>query len=245
MFRFDIITIFPGMLEGPLSQSILKRARESGRIEVHVHDLRAWTDDRNRVVDDSPFGGGDGMVLKPEPLVKAVRAVKAGAKDSPVVLLTPQGRTFNQQTAKKWSLLSGLIMVCGHYGGVDERVRELVIDEELSIGDYVLSGGEPAALVVVDAVARQVPGVLGNDDSAEADSFPSRLEYPQYTRPQEFEGLNVPEVLVSGHHEKIRQWLKRQSLKRTLVRRPDLLEKYPPDEEEKKILSRIDEEDKK
>ena len=237
--RFDIITLFPEMVKGPLSESILARARETGKIEVNVHNLRDWAHGRHLVVDDAPFGGGDGMLMKPEPLFAAVSAVREAAPGSPVVLLTPQGQRLDQATAEKWSQLSGLILLCGHYGGVDERVREKAVDFELSIGDYVLTGGELASLVVVEAVARLIPGVLGNEASPGDDSFPARLEYPQYTRPAEYEGMEVPTVLLSGHHEKIRRWRKKESLRRTLLRRPDLIDLYPPDEEEKELLAEI------
>jgi tRNA (guanine37-N1)-methyltransferase len=240
--RFDIITLFPGMVRGPLAESILKRAMDAGKIQVLAHDLLDWAEGRHRQADDAPFGGGDGMVMKPEPLVAAIRAIKAQAADSLLVLLTPQGRTFTQELATEWAKLPGLILVCGHYAGMDERAREAVGGEELSIGDYVISSGELAALVVVEAVARQVPGVLGNEVSAEDDSFPGRLEYPQYTRPAEFEGRPVPEVLLSGHHREIARWRKKESLRRTLLRRPDLLAKCPPDAEEKELLAELEEE---
>ena len=242
MMRFDVITLFPGMVEGPISESILKRARETGKIEIKIHDLRNWAEGRHLTADDVPFGGGDGMVLKPEPLFRAIRAVKREAMASKVVLLSPQGQRFSLELAMEWSKLAGLILVCGHYGGVDERVRERAVDYEVSIGDYVISGGELAALVVVDAVARQVPGVLGNEASPGEDSFPARLEYPQYTRPAEFEGLKVPEALVSGHHENIRRWRKKESLKRTLARRPDLVAAYPLDDEEREMLAELERE---
>jgi tRNA (guanine37-N1)-methyltransferase len=243
--RFDIITLFPGMVAGPVSESILKRACESGRIEIRVHDLRQWAAGKHAAADDAPFGGGDGMVMKPEPIFAAVRAVKEEAPESPVALLSPQGRRFDQGLAKEWSRLPGLILLCGHYAGVDERVREKAVDHAVSIGDYVISGGELAALVILDAVARQVPGVLGNEVSPEDDSFPARLEYPQYTRPAEFEGLKVPEVLLTGHHGEIRRWRKKESLRRTLLWRPDLLALHPPDEEEREMLMEIEEEGEK
>jgi len=238
--RFDLITLFPGFFAGPLSESILKRAREAGLIEVALHNLRDWGEGRRQVVDDTPFGGGDGMVLKPEPLAAAIRAVRVLAPSSKVALLTPQGRPFNQELAREWSRLPGLILVCGHYAGVDERAAERFAELEVSIGDYVLSGGEIAALAVVDAVARQVPGVLGNEASPADDSFPARLEYPQYTRPPEFEGMPVPEVLLSGHHERIRRWRKKESLRRTLRRRPDLIVRYPLDAEERELLAELE-----
>ncbi len=237
--RFDLITLFPAMLEGPLSESILKRAREAQLISVFIHDLREWAEGKHRQVDDAPFGGGDGMVIKPEPLVKAVRDVKQSSPESLAVLLTPQGGLFEQKTAQKWAELPGLILICGHYAGVDERVLETVVDKEVSIGDYVISGGELGALVVLDAVARQIPGVLGNEVSPQNDSFPGRLEAPQYTRPAEFEGREVPEVLLSGHHGNIERWRKKESLRRTLLRRPDLLEKCPPNDEERELMEEI------
>ncbi len=237
--RFDLVTLFPAMMEGPLSESILKRAREAGLISVHVHDLREWAQGKHRKVDDAPFGGGDGMVIQPEPLVKAVRDIKALAPESLAVLLTPQGELFDQEKAREWAGLPGLILLCGHYAGLDERAREMVIDSEVSIGDYVLSGGELPALVVLDATARQIPGVLGNEASPRDDSFPERLEWPQYTRPARFEGRDVPEVLLSGHHGNIERWRKKESLRRTLSRRPDLLDKYPPDDEERTLMEDI------
>lgn len=236
--RFDVITLFPDMVKGPLSESILGKAIASGLIQIRVHNLRDWAEGRHLVADDAPFGGGDGMVMKPEPLARAIRAVKEEAQN-PVALLTPQGERFSQGTAARLAKEKGLILVCGHYAGVDERVREKFVDLEISIGDYVVSGGEPAALVVIDAVARLVPGVLGNQASAAEDSFPARLEYPQYTRPAEFEGMSVPEVLLSGNHELIRRWRLEQSLRRTLARRPDLLERFPAEGEEREILDRI------
>jgi len=238
--RFDVVTLFPGFFAGPLNESILKRAIAAGIIEVSLHDLRGFGDGRRLVVDDAPFGGGDGMVLKPDVLVAAARSAKAAAPDSPVVLLTPQGRRFDQARAREWAQLPGLILVCGHYAGVDERARELIAEEEVSIGDYVLSGGEVAAMVVIDAVARQVPGVLGNEASPEDDSFPARLEYPQYTRPAEFEGRPVPEELISGHHERIRRWRKKESLRRTIARRPDLIALHPLDDEERELLAELE-----
>ncbi|HUT54067.1 MAG TPA: tRNA (guanosine(37)-N1)-methyltransferase TrmD [bacterium] len=240
--RFEVITLFPRMIEGPVGESILKRACDAGLIEVRAHDLRRWAGGKHQNADDAPFGGGDGMVMKPEPLFAAIEAVKAAAGNMPVVLLTPQGRRFSQELAVEWSRLPGLILVCGHYAGIDERVRERAVDLEVSIGDYVLSGGEPAALVIIEAVSRQVPGVLGNELSPADDSFPARLEYPQYTRPAEFMGMQVPEVLISGHHDRIRRWRKKESLRRTLLRRPDLLETYPPDDEERELLREIEEE---
>ena len=239
MIRFDILTLFPEMFASVLGESILKRAVQAGLIEVRLFDFRDWAEGRHRQVDDVPYGGGDGMVLKPEPLFAAIRAVRAEGPESPVTLLTPQGRRLDQALVQELAARPRLILVCGRYAGVDERVRRHLVDEELSIGDYVLAGGELPALVVIEAVARQVPGVLGNQESAAADSFPRRLEAPQYTRPLEFEGHAVPEVLVSGHHEAIRRWRKKESLRRTLERRPDLLEKYPPEGEEVALLEEL------
>jgi tRNA (guanine37-N1)-methyltransferase len=237
--RFDVITLFPAMIEGPISESILMRAREAGKIQVAVHNLRDWAEGKHKSADDAPFGGGDGMVMKPGPLFRAVRAVKALAPASRVVLLTPQGRRLDHGLVIELAGRPGLILVCGHYAGVDERARELLVDDEVSIGDYVLSGGEPAAVVVMDAVARQLPGVLGNEVSAQDESFPGRLEYPQYTRPAEFEGLPVPEVLLSGHHQQVERWRKRERLRRTWLRRPDLLAAYPPDAEESEWIEEL------
>lgn len=236
--RFDVITLFPGTFVNPVKESVLRRALTAGQIQLEVHDLRDWSVGRHRQADDAPFGGGDGMVMMAEPLTQALRAIRTEAPDSAAVLLTPQGRVFTQAAAREFAARPGLILVCGHYAGVDERVAELA-DEELSVGDYVLSGGELPALLVMEAVTRLLPGVLGNAVSAAEDSFPERLEYPQYTRPADFAGNRVPEVLLSGDHEQVRRWRKKESLRRTLTRRPDLLQKYPPDEEEKKILREL------
>lgn len=238
--RFDVITLFPEMVRAPAGESILGRAREAGRIELRVHDPRDFAEGRHRQCDDAPFGGGDGMVMKPEPLARAIRAVKAEAGGSRVALLSPQGRRLDHRLAAELAALPGLILVCGHYAGVDERVIEALVELEISIGDYVLSGGELPALVVIDAVARLLPGVLGNQVSAQDDSFPSRLEHPQYTRPAEFEGRAAPAVLISGHHEQIRKWRKQKRVERTLARRPDLFALYPPDEEEREMILELE-----
>lgn len=222
--KFDILTIFPGMFRGPIEESILKRAQEKKLVEIAVHDLRKWTRDKHNTTDDRPFGGGPGMLMKPEPIFEAVEDLKRDAPGARVVLLTPQGRKFNQQAAQELAQQKHLILVCGHYEGVDERVRQALVDDEISIGDYVLTNGALAAIVVVDAVARLVPGVLGHADSAKDESFTSGgLEYPQYTRPAEFRGMKVPEVLVSGDHAAIARWRAEQSRQRTRERRPDLL----------------------
>lgn len=236
--RFDILTIFPDFFESPLKQSILGKAIEKGLIDVSIHNIRDFALDKHNTTDDSPYGGGDGMVMKVEPIVRAVEAVKGSLKSEvKVILTTPQGRQLNQHIAAELAQSSNLIIICGRYEGVDERVKELVVDMEVSIGDYVLSGGEIPALVIVDAVTRLVPGVLGSDISAGDDSFSEGLlEYPQYTRPESFRGLTVPDILLSGNHQKVKNWRRRESIKRTLERRPDLLEKAQLTEEEKKAI---------
>lgn len=250
MIRFDIISIFPGFFEGFLQHGVLRRAISASMVEVRVHDLRSFTHDRHRTVDDRPFGGGEGMVLKPEPIAAAVESLGVAPKAErnlqreSVVLLSAQGSSFTQTTARQLTLLERIVLICGRYEGVDERVSELIADCELSIGDYVLSGGELGAAVIVDAVSRLIPGVLGNEASSEYESFGNAdtgptsngtprstygsgglLDYPHYTRPQEFGGLSVPEVLAGGDHEKIRRWRRERALEKTLHNRPDLLEK--------------------
>ncbi len=228
--KFDILTILPEMLRGPLDESILKRAQEKKLVEICVRNLRDWTHDKHRTTDDRPFGGGPGMVMKPEPIFEAVEELKRGSPDAWVVMLTPQGRPFDQQAARALAARGHVIMVCGHYEGVDERVREALVDEEISIGDYILTNGALAAMVVVDATARLVPGVLGHADSAKDESFSNGwLEYPQYTRPAEFRGMTVPEMLLSGDHAAIAAWRLEQSRQRTRRQRPDLMK-----QEEKK-----------
>ena len=239
--KFDIVTIFPRMVEAGLAEGVVSRGIERGLLDVRVHDLREHTTDRHRTVDDVPYGGGPGMVMKPEPLFKAVEAIKRDrGEPGAVVLLSPQGRPFTQAEATRLSRLLHVVLLCGRYEGMDERVRELVATEELSIGDYVLSGGELAALVVVDAVSRLLPGVVGDAESVEADSF-SRglLDYPHYTRPAEFAGRVVPDVLLSGHHAEVRKWRKRAALQRTLHRRPDLLAHASLDDEEREMLKEL------
>jgi tRNA (guanine37-N1)-methyltransferase len=223
--RIDILTLFPGFFAGPLDESIVRRAREAGVLDIQVHDIRDWAEGRHRVCDDYPFGGGPGMVMKPEPLVAAIEAVEAmDERRGPVVLLTPQGRVLDQDLARELAGERRLLLVCGHYEGVDERVVERSITHEISIGDYILSGGEPAALVLLDAVARLVPGVVGSAESlAEESHSAGLLEYPQYTRPADFRGMRVPDILLSGHHAEIARWRRRQRLLRTAERRPDLL----------------------
>jgi tRNA (guanine37-N1)-methyltransferase len=218
----EILTLFPRMFEGPLDESILKRARESGRVQIRVHNLRDFTHDKHHVVDDKPYGGGPGMLMKPEPIFEAVEQLRRA--DSCVVLMTPQGAPFTQPRAGEFAKKPHLIVICGHYEGVDERVREALVDEEVSIGDYVLTNGALAAAVVVDAVVRLLPGVLGDEHSAGDDSFANGLlEGPQYTRPAEFRGMRVPDVLLSGDHAAVAKWRAEQARQRTKERRPDLL----------------------
>jgi len=220
--KIDILTIFPKMFEGPFRESMIKRAQEKKLVEIKIHDLRQWTEDKHKTVDDKPFGGGPGMVMKVEVIDKALKALKTDK--TKIILLTPQGKTFKQQMVKKLSKLEHIIMICGHYEGFDERIREHLVDEEISIGDYVLTGGEIPAMVVVDTVVRLIPGVVGNEESTKDESFSKGwLEYPQYTRPADYRGWQVPEVLLSGDHEKIKKWRKEQAEKRTRLKRPDLL----------------------
>ena len=232
--RFDVITIFPRMVEAGLAEGVVGRARDRGVLDIAVRNLRDYTTDRHHVVDDVPFGGGPGMVMKPEPFFAALQAVEAerGRPDG-VVLLSPAGRRFTQSEAEHFAALAHVVLLCGRYEGIDERVRDRWVTDEISIGDYVLSGGEVPALVVIDAVARLVPGVVGDEQSVEADSFVrGLLDYPHYTRPAEYAGQRVPEVLLSGHHAEIRRWRRQQALRRTWERRPDLLESARLDEEE-------------
>jgi tRNA (guanine37-N1)-methyltransferase len=237
--RFDVLTLFPEMFAGPLQSSILGRAIEAGLIQVHIHNIRDYAEDRHQVVDDYTYGGGPGMLMKAEPLFKAVEGVTA--LDSPegrVILLTPQGRLLNHEVADELAREPRLILVCGHYEGVDERVREHLVDDEISIGDYVLSGGELPAMVVIEAVARRLPGVLGSETSlAEESHAQGLLEYPQYTRPAEFRSWTVPEVLLSGHHAQIAEWRRRQSILRTARRRPDLLARAALSEAERRLAA--------
>ena len=225
MLNFTVITIFPRMFDSPLDHSILKKAREKGLVKFHFIDPRDHTTDRHRMTDDYPYGGGEGMVMKAEPLVAAIEEAKSGAQRARVILLTPQGKVFNHDVARRLANEPEIVLICGRYEGIDERVKAFV-DEEISVGDYTLSGGEPAAIVVIDAITRLVPGVLGNENSTLDESFSEGLlEYPQYTRPEEFRGLKVPEVLLSGDHERIRQWRRQQSRALTRERRPDLYAK--------------------
>jgi len=239
--RFDIITLFPSMFKSPFEESIIKRALQKKLIEIHLHNLRDFATDAHRTTDDAPFGGGAGMVMKVEPIYRALNYIKEKTgKKARVILLSPQGRTFNQEVALELAKEENIILICGRYEGVDERVREHLVDDEVSIGDYVLSGGEIAAMVIVDTVARLIPGVLGNESSIKEDSFyRGLLDYPQYTRPAEFMGWKVPQVLRSGNHKKIREWRIKKMLEKTLERRPDLLKKAKLSPEERKYLEEI------
>jgi tRNA (guanine37-N1)-methyltransferase len=237
----DIVTVFPEMVGAALAEGVVGRARERGLIDIRVRDLRDYTDDRHRVVDDAPFGGGPGMVLKPEPLFHAIDGIAAerGAA-SAVILTTPQGRRFTHAEAQRFSRMERLVVLCGRYEGVDERVTSTVVTDEVSIGDFVLTGGELPALVVVDAIARLVPGVVGDEASVEADSFVrGLLDHPHYTRPAVCRGVAVPEVLMSGHHAEIERWRRRERVRRTLERRPDLLAAADLTTDERRELSEL------
>jgi tRNA (guanine37-N1)-methyltransferase len=235
--RFDVLTLFPELFSSFLKETILGRAVKAGLVDIRLVNIRSFARGRHRVADDRPFGGGDGMVMKPGPVLRALESIHRTKDRSLVLLLTPQGRTFDQPLAWELSRMEQIILICGHYEGVDERIRTSGVDLELSIGDYVLSGGETASMVVMDAVSRLVPGVLGGERSTQEDSFEDGLlEYPQYTRPRVFKNREVPEILLTGDHEKIRVWRRTESLKRTLERRPDLLEKAKLTEEDKRIL---------
>jgi tRNA (guanine37-N1)-methyltransferase len=243
--RIDVLTLFPEMFQAALGTSIFKRAIDRKLVCINLHNIRDYAHDKHRTVDDYPYGGGPGMVLKPEPIFEAVESIKSAippkeAELVPVILLTPQGRLFSQQIAQELSKHSHLILICGHYEGVDERVREHLVTDEISIGDYVLTGGELPAMVVMDAVVRLLPGVLGSEASAQDDSHAhGLLEYPQYTRPQVYRGWSVPEVLLSGNHAQIAEWRREQIILRTLKRRPDLLNKTNLGWEERKLVERL------
>jgi tRNA (guanine37-N1)-methyltransferase len=243
--RIDVITIFPRMVEGPLSDGIVQRARDAGLVDLRVHDLRDHTDDRHRSVDDAPFGGGPGMVMKAEPFHRALESIREDGGPGPgaVVLLSPRGRRFDQEAARRLARLRHLVLLCGRYEGIDERVAEELATEELSLGDFVLTGGETAALAVVEATVRLVPGALGDESSAESDSFEGGLlDWPHYTRPAEWRGHAVPEVLLSGDHGRIRRWRHREALRATRGRRPDLLATARLTAEDEALLREIESE---
>jgi tRNA (guanine37-N1)-methyltransferase len=268
--RVDILTIFPDFFRGPLDYGIVRRAREAGLVTIDVHDLRAFAHDRHRTVDDRPFGGGEGMVLKPEPIFECIESLHvlpweermAGGATQSVILLSAQGRRLDQTLASELALLERIVLVCGRYEGVDERVGEFLADREISIGDYVLSGGEMGAAVIVDTVTRLIPGAVGNEASTRQESFMAQarlldevgleekapdstcssgglLDYPHYTRPAEFRGMAVPDVLVSGNHDDIRRWRRRSALEKTLRNRPDLLDRVELSDEDRELLAEI------
>lgn len=238
--RIEILTLFPEMFPGYLNNSILQRAQDAGYLQVSMHNIRDFARDKHHVTDEPPYGGGGGMVLKPEPLFAAVESVLAGDNQTPVILLTPQGRPLTQRVVQELAGKDRLVLLCGRYEGVDERVRRYLVTDEISIGDYVLTGGELAAMVVVDAVVRQIPGVLGAEGAANQDSYATGLlEGPHYTRPEQFRGWKVPEVLRSGHEAQIRRWRRQQALRRTWQRRPDLLLTVELSEEDKHYLATL------
>lgn len=221
--KIDILTLFPEMFTGVFGSSIINKAQEKNAVTLNLINFRDFSENKHKTVDDYPYGGGNGMLLKPEPIFAAVESIESYSK-ARIIMLTPQGRPFNQKMAEELKEEEHLIFLCGHYEGFDERIRENLVTDEISIGDFVLTGGELAAMVVVDSIVRLLPGVLGNEQSADTDSFSyNLLEYPQYTRPEEFRGWRVPEVLISGHHKNIEEWRKKEAMKRTLIRRPDLI----------------------
>lgn len=240
--RIDILTLFPEMFTGVFGSSIINKAQEKNAVTLNLINFRDFSENKHKTVDDYPYGGGNGMVLKPEPIFAAVESIKGYSK-AKIIMLTPQGAPFNQKKAEELKEEEHLIFLCGHYEGFDERIRENLVTDEISIGDFVLTGGEIAAMVVVDSIVRLLPGVLGNEQSADTDSFSSNLlEYPQYTRPDEFRGWKVPEVLLSGHHKNIEEWRKKESIRRTLIRRPDLIRIENFDAKELQLLNQLKEE---
>lgn len=239
--KFDILTLFPGIFEGPFCESIIKRAVERGLIDIRLHNVRDYAVDKHRTTDDYPYGGGAGMVMKPEPLAACIEKVASDRPAGRVILTSPQGKPFNQQLAAELAREEELLIICGRYEGVDERVRDIFVDDEISLGDFVLTGGEIAAMVIVDAVSRLIPGVLGSEESAADDSFcDGMLEYPQYTRPPEFRGAAVPEMLLSGNHQEISRWRRHMALQRTWTRRPDLLATARLTEEDREYLRELE-----
>ena len=240
--RIDILSLFPRMFEGPFGESIVKRAIDAGLLSLRIHNFREFAHDRHSTVDDYSFGGGEGMVLKPEPLFEAVESIQAsdGGNAGPVILLTPQGRLLSDAVARGLAKEPGMVLICGHYEGVDERVRQHLVTDEISIGEYVLTGGELAAMVLVDAVVRLLPGALGSEQAASEDSYARGfLEYPQYTRPRVYRGWEVPDVLLSGNHQEIARWRREQAVERTLQRRPDLLARATLSGEDRELADRI------
>ena len=238
--EFNIVTIFPEMFKASLNESILKKAQEKSLFKINLFNLRDFAEGKHKVTDDYPYGGGGGMIMKPEPIVKAIESINGEKPNSKVILMTPQGKTLNHTYAKTLSKVQSWIIICGHYEGVDERVRQYFVDEEISIGDYILTGGEIPAMVLTDVLVRYIPGVIGGEKAVENDSFiNSLLEYPQYTRPANFRGLQVPEVLLSGHEKHIKEWHHKQALKRTFERRPDLLANTKLNEEDTLYLDTI------
>lgn len=237
--QFDVLTIFPDLLESPLRESIIRRAREKEQVQIKVTNIRDFATDKHSMTDDRPFGGGEGMVMKPEPLTAALASVKDDSKKNRVILLSPQGRQYNQKIAEELSAEKHLILVCGRYEGVDERFRAKSVDDEISIGDYILTGGELAAMILIDSVTRLLPGVLGCSDSADKDTFSRNLlKHPQYTRPREFESTEIPEVLLSGDHQRIEEYRFLEAVKRTMDRRPDLLAKERFNKQEVALLKK-------
>jgi len=238
--KFDVLSIFPEMFSSPLNFSLLKKAQEKGLLSISLHDIRNWADDKHKMTDDAPYGGGCGMVMKVEPVEKALSAIRNPEGSSIVVLMTPQGEVLNQKIAAELAEKNNIVIICGRYEGIDERIRKHLVDREISIGDYILTGGELPAMILIDAVCRHIPDVLGNPESAKNESFcENLLEYPQYTRPAEYKGWPVPEVLLSGNHAEIEVWRRKESLKKTYQRRPDLLEKVKLSAQDKKILDKI------
>ncbi len=239
--QFDVFTLLPQVLQPYLESSILQRASQSGLLDVRLHDIRTWATDKHHVTDEPPFGGGGGMVMKPGPIFACVEAILGSPLPCPLILMTPQGRTYTQQMALELAAYPRLALLCGRYEGIDERVRQHLVTDEISIGDYVLTGGEIPALILIDSITRLIPGALGDPDGAQDDSFASGLlEYPHYTRPAEFRGWRVPEVLLSGNHAEIARWRREQSLLRTFTRRPDLLDKMELSETDKRFLASLE-----
>jgi tRNA (guanine37-N1)-methyltransferase len=240
MIRFDVLTLFPRMFESPLSESILEKAQDRKQIEIAIHNIRDFGEGRHQVADGTPFGGGGGMVMKPEPIVRAIESIKEPHPSARVLLMTPQGVLLDHDRVRRLAQYSHLVLVCGRYEGVDERVRLGFVDEEISIGDYVLTGGELAAMVAIDAISRQIEGVLGHKEAAQKDSFSDGLlEYPQYTKPRNFRGRAVPEILISGNHEEIKRWRRKESIRKTWLRRPDLLKRAELSAEDSKTLDEL------